>query len=99
MCPLGLGFKCLQSAEPFRGGETHLILLLLFLLHDRDEEVRSRGIGVPLCPQSQRSRTEGATPSLSSPALRAADRRGGGGCPWLRPPEALQWAWLAGMVP
>lgn len=89
MCPLGLGFKRLQSAEHFRGGEAHLILLLLFLLHDRDEEICSRGIGVPLCPQSQRGRTEGATPSLSSPALRAADPGGGGGCPWLGPPEAL----------
>lgn len=59
MCPLGLGFKRLQSAEHFRGGETHLILLLLFL---PAQEIRSRRIGVPLSPQP----TEGAAPSLKS---------------------------------
>lgn len=30
MCPLGLGFKHLQSAEHFRRGKTHLILPSLF---------------------------------------------------------------------
>lgn len=63
MCPVGLGFKHLQSAEHFRGGETHLILHLLFL---PVREIRCGRIGLLLSPwrctaQSQRGCRRGAT--------------------------------------
>lgn len=62
MCPLGPGVKHLQSAEHFRGGETHLILHLLFL---PVQEICSGRIGLLLSPrcttQTRRPGRRGAT--------------------------------------
>lgn len=81
MCPLGLGFKRLQSAEHFRGGATHLILYLRLLLA---QETHSHRIGVPLSPrctaQSQHGQHPWATPRLKSSCHGCRCRR-----PWRTP--------------
>ena len=70
MCPLGLGFKHLQSAEHFRGGETHLILHFLSLLV---QEICRHRIGLLLSPrhtaQSQRGCRRGDTRLLQVQSL------------------------------
>lgn len=77
MCPVGLGFKHLQSAEHFRGGETHLILHLLFL---PGREIRCRRIG-PSCLPGAPPRASVAAPGRPPTFLQSSSQ----GCKRQRP--------------